>query len=216
MPPHPVQKDDVLAALAGRYVDFYQAYTPLKSVGGEWRGPCPLHHGQGANFAVDADTGHWFCHSQCQKGGDLFTFVQRQAGVDFLTALAQVAAWAGVRPPSAILRFAAPPPAAHVKTLDRNHAEGAHTVLMECDTVRLWLSEHRGLTTETLVRFQVGLLPPETPNGPRRIAFPVYDAEGSLTNIRRHLFAYRDGLDRTFKTLPWERACAPISTRFRC
>ena len=205
MPPQSAHKDDVLAAFASRYLDFYQAHTPLRSVGGEWRGPCPLHHGQGANFAVDPETGHWFCHSRCQEGGDLFTFVQRHAGVDFPTALAQAAAWAGVRSPSAVIRFAAPQPAAQVKTLDRHHAEGAHSVLMECDTVRLWLSEYRGLTAETLVRFQVGLLPPDMPGGPRRIAFPVYDAEGSLTNIRRHLFAYQDGLDRTAKTLPWAK-----------
>ncbi len=88
---------------------------------------------------------------------------------------------------------------------------------MDDDTVRLWLSDNRGWTTETLQRFQIGLLPPDIRGGPRRIAFPVYGADGKLSNIRRHLFAYQDGLDRTYKTLPWEKGLRsdlyPLSAR---
>ncbi len=102
MPLLSIQKDDVLAALSGRYVDFYIAYTRLKQIGGEWRGQCPLHRGQGLNFAVDPETGHWFCHSQCHEGGDIFAFVQKQSGIDFPAALQQVADWAGVSTPASV------------------------------------------------------------------------------------------------------------------
>ena len=210
MPQSVPQKEDVLAALTGRFPDFYQSHTPLKLTGGEWRGPCPLHGGQGANFTVDPDTGHWYCHSRCQEGGDILAFVQKRDGVDFLTALERIAAWVGIA-------AAEPPRRQPMKLLDSGLARRAHTALMDNDTVRLWLSEHRGFTTETLELFQLGLLPPDTPGGPHRIAFPVYDAQGCLSNIRRHLFAYSDGLDRTAKTLPWEKGLRsdlyPISAR---
>ena len=97
----PIQKDDVLAALNGRYLDFYQAHTLLKRVGGEWRGSCPLHQGQGLNFAVDAETGRWFCHSQCQEGGDILAFVQKHQHIDFPAAVAHLAEWFGVPSPAA-------------------------------------------------------------------------------------------------------------------
>lgn len=202
---HLPQKEDVLAALTGRHLDFYQSHTLLKRVGHEWRGSCPLHHGKDANFAVNPDTGHWFCHSQCQEGGDILDFVRKQQGFDFPAALAHVAEWAGVHHPPPIVHFVPAPTPDPAKFLDPGLAERAHAALMDNAAVRLWLSEHRGLATETLQRFQIGLLPAETPGGPYRIAFPVYDSENRLTNIRRHLFAYQDGLDRTYKTLPWEK-----------
>ncbi len=40
---------------------------------GEARGPCPIHKGEDDNFAVRMETGEWFCQSQCQLEGDIFT-----------------------------------------------------------------------------------------------------------------------------------------------
>jgi 5S rRNA maturation endonuclease (ribonuclease M5) len=191
-----VQKDDVLTALAGRYLDFYQAQTPLKRMGGEWRGPCPLHQGHGPSFAVNAETGGWFCHSQCQTGGDILTFVQAHQRLDFPAALDHLAAWAGL--PASV------PAAKPVKFLDPCLAEQAHAALMDHAEMRRWLLEHRGFTPETLQRFQIGLLPPDKPGSSPRVSFPVYNEAGKLTNIRKHLFALTDDLDRTYKTLPWK------------
>jgi hypothetical protein len=39
----------------------------------EWRGTCPIHHGKNDNFAVEPNTGRWFCHSTCGRGGDFLT-----------------------------------------------------------------------------------------------------------------------------------------------
>jgi CHC2 zinc finger len=38
------------------------------------RARCPLHGGEGLNLAVDVETGLWYCHSQCGRGGDVFEF----------------------------------------------------------------------------------------------------------------------------------------------
>lgn len=88
-------KEAVLAAMTGRYAGFYSQFTELKPLGGELRGPCPLHGGTGANFAVNPDTGLWNCFSGCQDGGDAFRFLEKMKGAAFPEALAEVAAFAG-------------------------------------------------------------------------------------------------------------------------
>jgi hypothetical protein len=43
----------------------------LRTSGGPWRIQCPLHHGRKLSFAIDPETGRWFCHSECLRGGDI-------------------------------------------------------------------------------------------------------------------------------------------------
>jgi putative DNA primase/helicase len=56
----------------------------------EWRGRCPIHRGKNDNFAVDAKTGFWFCHSACGKGGDILGLENELKGGDFLTRKTEV------------------------------------------------------------------------------------------------------------------------------
>jgi hypothetical protein len=57
---------------------------------GESRGPCPIHGGEGDNFAVKGETGEWFCHSQCQRGGDILALEKELTSWDFPTCKAEV------------------------------------------------------------------------------------------------------------------------------
>ncbi len=106
MPTH--DKEAVLAGMAGRWPDFYGGYTELRRQGDEWRGPCPLHGGDGPNFAVDPEAGRWYCHSQCREGGDAFDFLHEREGLDFPEALSLLAGRAGV--PAATARHTPPRP----------------------------------------------------------------------------------------------------------
>lgn len=58
-------------------------------------GRCPFHDDQRPSFSVNLDTGHFHCHG-CGKKGDVFTFYQKLKGVDFKTALKELARIAGV------------------------------------------------------------------------------------------------------------------------
>ncbi len=70
---------------------YYAARLPrIKQVGSQWRGPCPLHHGQDDNFAIDPNTGHWYCHSQCCRGGDVFLLEQELQKTDFAASRSTV------------------------------------------------------------------------------------------------------------------------------
>jgi putative DNA primase/helicase len=114
---HGPDKDAVLAALTGRFAEFYGQYAALKSAGGELRGPCPVHNGQRDSFAVNPESGLWHCFSECgDVGGDVFEFLKRKEGLDFPEALAAVAAWAGVA------ESARPSPGAAGRTGDRRSA----------------------------------------------------------------------------------------------
>ncbi len=61
------------------------------------RRPCPLHCGEGSNFAVKPQTGEWYCHSKCRQGGDIVDLEMRfgasalnlrAAGIEECTAMA--------------------------------------------------------------------------------------------------------------------------------
>jgi uncharacterized protein (DUF927 family) len=56
----------------------------------EWRGACPIHHGKNDNFAVEPDTGRWFCHSTCGRGGDILELEIALKGDDFKSAKGEV------------------------------------------------------------------------------------------------------------------------------
>lgn len=57
---------------------------------GGWRGPCPIHAGKDDNFAVHPETGRWFCHSVCGRGGDILTLEEALSGGDFSARKAEV------------------------------------------------------------------------------------------------------------------------------
>jgi hypothetical protein len=73
----------------------------------EWRGPCPLHQGDGDNFSVEPGTGLWFCHSKC-GGGDILALERALTGKRFPAAKSEVFQLLGrVEPDSASASFGA-------------------------------------------------------------------------------------------------------------
>lgn len=56
----------------------------------EWRGRCPIHDGKGPNFSVKAESGEWYCHSQCGLGGSVYDLEIALSGLPFREAAAEV------------------------------------------------------------------------------------------------------------------------------
>jgi putative DNA primase/helicase len=77
---------------SGEVSTYYAARVPhLKQRrAAEWRGACPIHQGKNDAFAVEADTGRWFCHSTCGRGGDMLELEAALTGGDFPTRKAEV------------------------------------------------------------------------------------------------------------------------------
>ena len=76
----------------GEVSTYYAARVPHlnQRQAAEWRGTCPIHHGKHNNFAVEPDTGRWFCHSTCGRGGDILELEAALTGADFPTRKGKV------------------------------------------------------------------------------------------------------------------------------
>lgn len=67
----------------------------LRKSGKSFQGTCPFHNERTPSFHVFAESQTWRCFG-CNEGGDIFTFVQKQQGLDFREALLYLAEKAGV------------------------------------------------------------------------------------------------------------------------
>ncbi|HEU4570385.1 MAG TPA: DNA primase [Gemmatimonadales bacterium] len=70
----------------------------LKRTGTDYRGPCPFHGGTHRNFAVVPRKGMYYCYV-CHAAGDVFTYLMKRYGMDYPTAVRQVAARVGITIP---------------------------------------------------------------------------------------------------------------------
>jgi len=138
-------------------VEICGEHVSLKRVGKSYRGPCPLHGGEGPNFSIDADRGIYKCFV-CGEGGDVFSFVMQRLGLDFPEAVRHVAERVGVVIPDEKDR--GPDPYAGLREvtafaeewfLARRRSEGGRAA-------RDYLAG-RGIDDETADRFAVGFAP---------------------------------------------------------
>ena len=75
---------------------YYESRAPrIEQTGSEWRGPCPLHNSTRDSFAVNPQTGEWYCHSDCLRGGSMIGFEMELSGKSFAEAGAEVRAICG-------------------------------------------------------------------------------------------------------------------------
>ena len=72
--------------LHANIVSVVQQYVSLKQAGRVFKGLCPFHSEKTPSFQVDPDKGFFFCFG-CQKGGDVFKFVELQENVGFADAV---------------------------------------------------------------------------------------------------------------------------------
>ncbi len=70
---------------------YYAVRHPdLPQRGSEWRARCIIHNGKDPNFSVNAETGLWCCHSQCNRGGSVYDLEMALTNADFPTAAREV------------------------------------------------------------------------------------------------------------------------------
>jgi DNA primase len=157
----------------------------LKKTGADWRGPCPFHGGTHRNFAVVPKKGLYYCYV-CHEAGDVFTYLMKRFGMDYPTAVREVARRSGIVIPERTGGREGPDPreplfgAAQVaqewfaaRLREAPDAEGARTYLESRDlppqtaaelglgyapTDRSFLSSMRQLGVDEQVLFEAGLV----------------------------------------------------------
>jgi len=70
----------------------------LKRTGSDYRGQCPFHGGTHRNFAVIPRKGRYYCFV-CHESGDVFTWMMKRLGMDYPTAVREVAGKVGITIP---------------------------------------------------------------------------------------------------------------------
>ncbi|MCS7066409.1 MAG: DNA primase, partial [Fimbriimonadales bacterium] len=138
-------------------VELVSGYVRLERAGSNFKGLCPFHTERTPSFYVSPSLNRFHCFG-CGASGDAFAFLMRIEGVSFREALRRLAERAGVE-----LRESPP----EQETQDehnrlRRAVFAAHFYYRQClqraPRARQYLQQ-RGLTPETIERFQLGYAP---------------------------------------------------------
>jgi DNA primase len=131
------------------------SYIKLERAGGNFRAKCPFHNEKTPSFMVSPDRGTFHCFG-CNKGGDIFTFVEEIEGTDFAGALRVLADRAGV-----VLTRENP--------AERNERDRLFMLLSDVtlfyrrelrkNTEAIQYLRKRGLLPTTIDEFQIGFAP---------------------------------------------------------
>lgn len=76
-------------------VDVISSYLTLEKAGKNYKAKCPFHNEKTPSFFISPDRGTYYCFG-CNAKGDIFSFVERFEGVDFLGSLKILAERTGV------------------------------------------------------------------------------------------------------------------------
>ncbi|HEU0016024.1 MAG TPA: DNA primase [Longimicrobium sp.] len=140
-------------------VEIVSEHTRLKRTGKTYRGPCPLHGGEGPNFSVDPAKGFFKCFV-CGEGGSVYTFLQKQLGMTYPDAIRWVAARVGIDIPDPREEKREEDPNRVLYEVNQFAAEWFRKQLESDDgrRAREYLAG-RGITDEVAARFGLGWAP---------------------------------------------------------
>ncbi len=142
-------------------VEVVGQFTKLTKAGKTFRGLCPFHTEKTPSFFVYPEQQSWHCFGACNTGGDVFSFVMKKQGIEFGEALRYLAERAGITVPAYREREGEKDEKNRLYQLNRTAAEYYHQLLLTsaaAKPARDYLTG-RGLTQETLVKFQLGYAP---------------------------------------------------------
>src|SRR5512136_2987751 len=78
-------------------------YVPLKKMGRNFKAPCPFHNEKTPSFVVSPDKQIYHCFG-CGAGGNVFSFLMKQEGLQFPEAVEMLAENAGIVLPKGVSR----------------------------------------------------------------------------------------------------------------
>jgi DNA primase len=141
------------------------AVISLKKSGKAYKGLCPFHGERTPSFYVFPEKGTWTCFG-CHEHGDIFTFVEKQQGLDFRDALTLLAERAGVlleKQPDGYDNSASPERSAKQRLHALNEAAAIwfhHQLLQASDAqyARTYLAS-RGVQNESITLWRLGYAP---------------------------------------------------------
>ncbi len=146
-------------------VDEVGLVVALRKSGKSFQGLCPFHNERTPSFYVFPESQTWRCFG-CHEGGDIFTFVEKQQGMDFREALLYLAEKAGI----SVEEYSSPNPEQERETnalkerlrkLNEDAVLWFHQMLLrskEAADARAYL-QSRGISSESVIAFSLGYAP---------------------------------------------------------
>ncbi len=136
-------------------VDVVSSYIKLEKAGVNFKARCPFHNEKTPSFVVSPARGSYHCFG-CNKGGDIFSFVQEIEGDDFRAVLEKLADRAGIQLKSVNPKerseqnalYGAVEAAAKFFEFHRGKNKAVEEYLRK-----------RGLTDETIKKWRIGYAP---------------------------------------------------------
>lgn len=138
-------------------VDVVGSYIKLDKAGGSYKALCPFHNEKSASFNVSPSRDAYYCFG-CNRGGDIFSFVQEIEGIEFVDALKILASRAGVE-------------LKRENVGERTARERLYAIMdTVCDFYVAEMTKNkeigsylsgRGLTEDTMREFRIGYAPNE-------------------------------------------------------
>lgn len=196
-------------------LDVVSSYVKLDKAGAHYKARCPFHSEKTASFVVSPVRGTYHCFG-CNKGGDIFSFVEEIEGIDFREALEKLAAQAGV-----VLRVVDPKEASARKAEFDCIEQAAkfYEYMLGKNAAALEYLVSRGISPESIKAWRIGYAPADWRQlttflvsrkhaehaiekvglgitGERgmydrfrgRIMFPIFDSQGRVVAFSGRLF----------------------------
>jgi len=138
-------------------VDVVGSYIKLEKSGGNWKARCPFHNEKTPSFYVSPARDSYHCFG-CNRGGDIFSFVEEVEGLDFLGALEVLAARAGVELKPVDMK--ARSENERLFAILEEATKFYHTNLLQSEIAKDYLKK-RKISEETVRRFRLGFAKPE-------------------------------------------------------
>lgn len=128
--------------------EYVENDTELTRAGGQWRGKCPICHGQNESEFVVFPSNTFSCF-KCHEGGDIINYIMARDSVDFFTAAEKLADWMNVELKKDAKYVA-------VKKSVNEHEKKAVLYHKDVKVVLDYLHKERGLSDETIEFFMLG------------------------------------------------------------
>ncbi len=141
-------------------VELVGQYVKLRRVGSNWQGLCPFHHERTPSFNVSPERQNYYCFG-CHNGGDVFSFVMEQEGLDFKEALLFLAKRAGIPVEAAFERGGGRSRHDLFYRINESSAEFYHKLLARSPQGERALEylQRRGIGEQSIADFQLGFAP---------------------------------------------------------
>jgi len=158
---------DIIGAIKAKIdvVEEIGLVVKLQKSGRSFKGHCPFHSERTPSFHVFAESQNWHCFG-CGEGGDVFTFVQKQQGLEFRDTLLYLAEKAGI----AVEDYSSRNPEEEreantakerLRKLNEEALLWFHHMLLrskEAAEARAYL-QSRGISTDSVIAFSLGYAP---------------------------------------------------------